>query len=540
MPLPGHHPRAPSATCPSSTSTRPPCTWSFVDVLLRPRSRRSRFADEMAPRNASGKGRKDSGVGDGGGTQKCRGHVPKSKRQLVDEANAEHNDDFQGEEVVTVDPQGRAGAMRLGFGRDGVSREQLSAIKQSLVVGGVGMLPRTSKAAGVVITEARVSMQLPAVVGQGHPRQPLPLQQAGASGGGKAPSTEKGDATVSGTRTAVADHSSRSVVAEAAEEARIDDVRHDDGRRDGKREGDDDDDHPLVTRLKGTAKEDDVEERSKLWVDCNAFKGQGPGKQLREAVGDCAGYFVAIANGDAGAEPPAILVTPPNDVPRFKIEGPAQRELALRRALNVEKLVLRTIHGWIFKSSLRSTGFARAESYISVDLATNVARAVWQGYEWSKVVSPALVYHTLAMKMDVPLWFAGLKIVDRPEDDDMAARQEATVLRVADCWTDAVWCGQWADGGRVKQERLSQLADCLWALLSACMWIMRTGGDDDRSHYEAWFYASMVAKPTMIVAGSYIFNWRRHIVDTANLVLDRIGKAHLTLGDYPHCIPEWR
>ncbi|GBG78511.1 hypothetical protein CBR_g27738 [Chara braunii] len=362
-------------------------------------------------------------------------------------------------------------------------------------------------AAGVVITEARVSRPLLAVVGQGQPCQPLPLQQARASGGGKTLSAQKGKATASSSWTAAADHTTRSGLAEGAEEGRVDDIRRDDGRRDGKREGDDDDDdHPLVTRLKGAAKEDGLEERSKLWVDCDALWGQGPGKPFREAVGDCTDYFVAIANGDAGSEPPLMLIMPQNDVSHLKIEDLAQREPALRRARSMEKLVLRTIHGWIFKSSSRSTDFARAESYITVDFATDVARAVWQGFEWSKVVSPALVYHTLAMKMDVPLWFAGVKIVDRPEDNDMAARQEATVLRLVDCWTNAVWCGQWADGWRVKQERLSWLADCLRALLSACMWIMRMGGDNDRSHYEAWFYASMVAKPTMIAAGSYIFN----------------------------------
>ncbi|GBG69978.1 hypothetical protein CBR_g4806 [Chara braunii] len=289
--------------------------------------------------------------------------------------------------------------------------------------------------------------------------------------GGKAQPAQKGDATAIGTRTAAADHSGRTGVAE----------------------------------------------------------GQGPGKPLREAVGQCADYFIAIANGDAGVEPPAMLILPPNDVPRFKIEDPAQREPALRRARNVEKLVLRVIHRWIFKSASQLAGFARAESYISVDIATDVARAVWQGQEWSNVVSPALAYHTLALKMDVPLWFVGVKIVDRPEDDDMAARQEATVLRIAECWTDALWCGQWADGGRVKQERLFRLADCLRALLSACMWIMRMGGDDDRSHYEACLYSSMVAKPTMIAAGSYIFNWRRHIVDSANLVLDHKDRIHRRL-----------
>ncbi|GBG75495.1 hypothetical protein CBR_g20126 [Chara braunii] len=427
-----HRPRVPSSTWPSSISMRPTSTCSSV------------------------KARKDSGASDRGETQRGKGHVPKSKRQRVEEASSDHTGDFQPEEVLMVDAQGTSAAARLGFGRDGVSKEQLSALKQSIAVGVVGASQRTPKAIGVVITEVRVPRQLPAVAGQGQPRQALPLQQVGASRGGKAQSTQKGNATAIGTRTAAEDYINRSGVAEGAAEERVDDVRRDNGKRDGKWEGDDNDDRPLVTRLKGAAKEDDLEERSKLWVDCDSFWGQGPGKPL-----------------------------------------------------SVEKLVLRAIHGWIFKSLSWSAGFARAESYISVDIATDVARAVWQGQEWSNVVtvSPALVYHTLGMKMDVPLWFAGVKIVDRPEDDDMAARQEATVLRVAECWTYALWCGQWAD--------------------------------DDRSHYEACLYSSMVAKPTMIAVGLYIFNWRRYIVDSANLVLDRIGKAHLTLGEFPHCIPEW-
>ncbi|GBG63326.1 hypothetical protein CBR_g37683 [Chara braunii] len=435
------------------------------------------FVDDMALCGASGKAKRNSGSGDGGETQKGRGHVPKSKRPRFDDDSSEHSGDLHGEEESMVDAQGADVMKRLGFGQDGVSREQLAALKQGLVGGVAVSLARTPKAVGIVMTDARVTRQVPPKVGQVAPR---------CQGGGN-----------------------------------------------------DDDDRPVSAMVKKGVKEDDLEERSKLWIDCDAFWGQGPGKPLMEAVGDCTDYFVAIANGDAGAEPPSMLVMLPNDVPRFKIDDHAQREPALRRARNVEKVVLRAIHSWIFKSSSRSTCFARAESYVIVDFATDVARAVWHALEWPKFVSPALVYHTLAMKMDVPLWFAGVKIVDRPEDDDMAARQEATVLRLAECWTNAVWCGQWADGGRVKQDRLTRLADCLRVLLSACMWIMRMGGDDDRSHYEASFYASMVAKPTLIAVGSYIFNWRRHIVDTANLVLDRLGKAHLTLGDYPHCIPEW-
>ncbi|GBG91324.1 hypothetical protein CBR_g52210 [Chara braunii] len=231
------------------------------------------IADDMAPRNASAKARQNSGAGDEGETKRGRGHIPKPKRQRVEESSSEHTADFQPEEVVMVDAQGTSAAPRLGFGRDGLTREQVSGVKQSIVVGAAGTLQRTPKAAGVVITEVRVPRQLPAATGQGQPRQPLPLQQLGASGGGKAQPAQKGDATTIGTRTAAADRSGRTAVAEGAGEERVDDVRHDEGRRDGKWEGDDDDDRPLVTRLKGAAKEDGLEERSKLWVDCDSFWG---------------------------------------------------------------------------------------------------------------------------------------------------------------------------------------------------------------------------------------------------------------------------
>ncbi|GBG70870.1 hypothetical protein CBR_g8170 [Chara braunii] len=425
-------------------------TWKWEDVEKR-----------LVQMGVTRKAKRNSGLGDDGETQKGRGHIPKLKRPRFDDDNSEHSGDSHDEEESMVDAQGADVVKGLGFGRDGVSREQLAVVKQGLL-GGVA---------------------------------------AGTSGLEKTPSAQKVDTTTGSGRTAVADNTTASGVAEGAGEERVDDVRRDDGRKDARGGADDDDDRPVTAMVKKGVK---------------AIEGALP-----------------------GAEPPSMLVMPPNDVPRFKIDDPAQREPALRRARNVEKVVLRAIHGWIFKSSSRSTSFARAESYVTLDFATDVARKVWQALEWSRVISPALVYHTLTMKMDVPLWFTGVKIVDRPEDDDMTARQEATVLRLADCWTDVVWCGQWADGGRMKQDRLTRLADCLRVLLIACMWIMRMGGDDDRSHYEASFYASMVAKPRLIAAGSYIFNWRRHIVDSANLVLDRLGKAHLTLGDYMHCIPEW-
>ncbi|GBG81072.1 hypothetical protein CBR_g31629 [Chara braunii] len=231
----------------------------------------SLIATTMLPRGASAKGRKDGGVGDGGETQRGRGHILKSKRQRIDDASSSQTDAFLADEVAMVDTQGTAGVARLGFGRDGLSREQLQALKHSVVGGAAGTVPRTPDTAGVVITGARVAGQLSAAAGQGQPRQPLPLQHVGASGGGHTASAQKGDATASASQTVAADHTAKGGVAEGVENRRVDDVGRDDGRRDGKREGNDGDDRPLVSRGKGAAKEDELEEKAKLWVDCDAF-----------------------------------------------------------------------------------------------------------------------------------------------------------------------------------------------------------------------------------------------------------------------------
>ncbi|GBG79066.1 hypothetical protein CBR_g28780 [Chara braunii] len=330
-------------------------------------------AIRMPSRGASARGRKDGGVGNGGETNKGRGHILKSKRQRIDDASSSQTEDFLADEVAMVDAQGTTGVVRLGFGRDGVSREQLQAGRRSVVGGAAGTVPRSPNTTGVVVTAARVAGQISAAAGQGQPRQPLPLQHVLATGGGHMATMQKGDATATASRTAAADHTTKGRVVEGAERVGVDDVGRDDGRRDGKPEANDGDDRPLVPRGKGAPKEDELQEKAKLWVDCDAFWGQGPGKPLREAVGECTDYFVAVANGDAGAEPPSMLIMPPNDVPRFKIDDPAQREPALRRASSVERVVLRTIHGWIFKSQSRWTGFCRAESYITVDFATDLA-----------------------------------------------------------------------------------------------------------------------------------------------------------------------
>ncbi|GBG60045.1 hypothetical protein CBR_g376 [Chara braunii] len=141
-------------------------------------------------------------------------------------------------------------------------------------------------------------------------------------------------------------------------------------------------------------------------------------------------------------------------------------------------------------------------------------------------------------QMDIPLWYAGAYIEDRQEDDDMAAHQESAVLRLASCFDDA---SRRRHGSLLKmsQSRLSRIGNAFCLPFAACMWIMRMGGDDVRSHEEASYYSQLVAKPTLLVGGSHAFNWRRHIVNFRNAVLSRLGKPPLTLGVFPNYIPEW-
>ncbi|GBG69560.1 hypothetical protein CBR_g4394 [Chara braunii] len=129
---------------------------------------------------------------------------------------------------------------------------------------------------------------------------------------------------------------------------RGDDDKHEDGqghdeRRNGSRDGDGGDDEPLTSRRKRTRQEEKLEEKARLWVDCEVL-GYRPGKRMRDLVTDCDDYYMAIVNGDFGVETPPILNMPPADVPHFKIEDPAQHGPALRRARNSERVALRFIH----------------------------------------------------------------------------------------------------------------------------------------------------------------------------------------------------
>ncbi|GBG72018.1 hypothetical protein CBR_g10954 [Chara braunii] len=265
------------------------------------------------------------------------------------------------------------------------------------------------------------------------------------------------------------------------------------------------------------------------------------------AVGaQVAGAVGAVGSGNVGAiatgrEDAAVVATAREEARgERKVEREAgEAGSTISRAAAVENVALRILHEWVFKSGNRPRGYHVAFQYWMESFATDIARAMWYGEEWCEVVSPAICAHTIDLSMDLPLWFAGANIEDRPEDDDMAAHQESIVIRVAYAFRAAVQMGALIDGEFISHDRLSRMADCFRLLLAACMWIMRMAGDDPRSHYEVFYFADLVAKPTLIAAMHRSFDHRRSVVRAAKVVTDRLGKATATFGQYPNYIPQW-
>ncbi|GBG84136.1 hypothetical protein CBR_g38110 [Chara braunii] len=193
----------------------------------------------------------------------------------------------------------------------------------------------------------------------------------------------------------------------------------------------------------------------------------------------------------------------------------------------------------VFKSGNCPRGYNVAFQYSLESVATDIARAMWYGEEWYNVVSPTVCAHTIDLSMDLPLWFSGTNIEERPDGDDMVAHQDSTVIYVAHAFRAAVQMGALIDGDFISYDPLCRVADCFRLLLEACMWIMRMAGDDPRSHYEAFYFASLMAKPTLIAAMHRSFDHRRSVVHAANIVTEWLGKANATLGEYPDYIPQW-
>ncbi|GBG70806.1 hypothetical protein CBR_g8106 [Chara braunii] len=273
-------------------------------------------------------------------------------------------------------------ALTLGFGRDGISREQFLALarvgtqgtthisrsgslhSQGTFAGDSGGQRPITPAAIVVATATRADKTYVQPV---QPRCVDPSNTVAGSLGRVLPLANLASAVVHG----VASTGGKTREGGTREEAR---------RKEETTERTplvvDDDKEPLTKRKKRSRQEEDLDARSKLWTNGKTFSGTGPGRLIADVVHSCADYCCAIVNGDVGASALAGLIMPTNDIPCFRIKDPAQREPSLRRARKTENVAMRMIHGWIFGSPSRANGFARAESYVSVDYLMDLARAV--------------------------------------------------------------------------------------------------------------------------------------------------------------------
>ncbi|GBG79702.1 hypothetical protein CBR_g29966 [Chara braunii] len=283
----------------------------------------------------------------------------------------------------------------------------------------------------------------------------------------------------------------------------------------------------------------DLVDRAVLWVDDKPFWTTGEGRRLYNIVHETREYFVAIARG---LPPPAIprsVVMPKSSTRIARIADPSQLQQATSCASAVENIALRVLHGWVFKSRNRPRGYNLAFQYALESVAADIARAMWYGEEWCNVVSPAVCAHTIDLSMDLPLWFAGMNVENRPDDDDMAAYQESTIICVAHAFLAVVQMGAVIDGEFISHDRLCRVADCFRLLLAACMWIMRMAGDDPRSHFEAFYFATLVSRPTLVASMHRSFNHRRSVGLAVKAVTERLGKANATFGEHPDYLPRW-
>ncbi|GBG84951.1 hypothetical protein CBR_g39414 [Chara braunii] len=280
-------------------------------------------------------------------------------------------------------------------------------------------------------------------------------------------------------------------------------------------------------------------DRALLWMDDKSFWTAGEGRRLYNIVHETKEYFVAIASGLPPPQLPRSVVVPKSTTRVARIADQSQLQQAISRAVAVENIALRILHGWVFKSRNRPRGYNLAFQYLLESVATDIARAMWYGEEWRNVVSAPICAHTINLNMDLPLWYAGANIEDRPEDDDMAAYQGSTVISIAHSFHAAVQMGAHIDDDFISYERPCRVADCFRLLLAASRWIMRMAGDDPRSHYEAFYFSDLIARPTLIGSMHRSLDHRRSVVRTANVVTERLGKAKVTLGVYPDYIPDW-
>ncbi|GBG73100.1 hypothetical protein CBR_g12816 [Chara braunii] len=277
---------------------------------------------------------------------------------------------------------------------------------------------------------------------------------------------------------------------------------------------------------------------SQAVIDVSAKRSPAP-QPRREAVPVVHEVADGAKAGDGGAvgEDDEALVNKlrgqQEDRRRVGVEGGKER------ALKVETIAKRAIHGWIFKSDSRHKGYHLAYQYALNHAATDIARAMWASEDWRSLVSPMVIRNTLELGMKLPLWFVGANVVDRHQDDECAAYEEAIAQRLVHDFSNVVEAAQVMDSGRVSYEWLKSLAEAMRYLLAAAAWIMRMVGDDSRSHYDSWVFVQLTAKTTLLASMDRHFDSRRHVLQAATVMTDKLGRPPPTFASPPLYIPDW-
>ncbi|GBG64803.1 hypothetical protein CBR_g46759 [Chara braunii] len=284
----------------------------------------------MAPRTQYQFKRREGRSGEGTGGQTRRGHVPKSKKLRGVHGSEGEMGGEGGQDVSPMDVPSTV-MPTLGFGRDGVSRERMISLTNLGLLGtSRGGGSGTVSSQGIVINDTTPqrpvssTSRIVSVVertdkGQApvSPLRDVDLSNTLMAGGSSrvvAPSAQVGSPNVHATATAAG---------EMREDRRVEVA----GRKEERDEiprPDCEDDESLNLRKKHTRQEEELEAKSKLWVDGKTFWGSGPGCMIADVVHDCSDYYCAIVNGDAGATAPHGVIMPGPDVPRVRIEDPAQ------------------------------------------------------------------------------------------------------------------------------------------------------------------------------------------------------------------------
>ncbi|GBG77149.1 hypothetical protein CBR_g23476 [Chara braunii] len=113
----------------------------------------------------------------------------------------------------------------------------------------------------------------------------------------------------------------------------------------GENKGDQEDDGPLLSRVRRGGMAEDLIDRARLWVDDKAFWTTGEGRRLYNIVHETQEYFVAIANGLQAPAVPRSVGMPKSCMKLTRIANFAQLQQAISRAVAMENIALLVLHG---------------------------------------------------------------------------------------------------------------------------------------------------------------------------------------------------